>query len=233
VDSEEVRKMSFTLPTDPYLPNRDLLTAEQFKTAWIIQALIFTQALFVSLLSYLVGNFVIGIYGAIPMTVIFGLSYFSFGRLYLIRFFTTAHHVAPMKQLIGMFYGWTSLLVIAGQLLVVLIKDALRVEIPVYFILGAVCLVVCSLLSMVMSIVNGPEISKTQSDAILSKVTEIAQEKANIIEQRLRTIVPVESDETRAHPVMRLPVVPLKTDEDKQIAKSMLRVALGIDDRLI
>ena len=225
--------MSFTLPTDPYLPNRDLLTAEQFKTAWIIQALIFTQALFVSLLSYLVGNFVIGIYGAIPMTVIFGLSYFSFGRLYLIRLFTTAHDVKPMKQLIGMFYGWTSLLVISGQLLVGVKIEYLTVDIRTYLIVGAVLLVLCSLLSMVMSIVNGPEISKTQSGAILSKVVEIAKEKAEMLEQRLRTIVTIESDETRAHPVLRLPVVPLKTDEDKQIAKSMLRVALGIDDRLI
>ena len=225
--------MSFTVPTDPYLPNRDLLSAYQFKTAWIIQALIFTQALLVGLLSYSVGNYVVGLYGAIPMAAIFGLSYISFGRLYLIRLFTTAHDVKPMKQLIWMFYGWTSLLVIAGQRLIGLINDATRVEIPIYVILGTVCLVVCSFLSMVMSIVNGPEISKTQSDAILSKVSELAQEKANIIEQRLRTIVPIESDESRAHPVMRLPIVPLKSDEDKQIAKSMLRVALGIDDRLI
>ena len=77
------------------------------------------------------------------------------------------------------------------------------------------------------------QVLRSQSDAILSKVSELAQEKANIVEQRLRTIVPVESDETRAHPVMRLPVVPLKTTDDKQIAKSILRVALGIDDRLI
>jgi hypothetical protein len=225
--------MSFTVPTDPYLPNRDLLSADQFKTAWIIQSLIFTQALLVGLLSYSVGNYVVGLYAAIPMAAIFGLSYISFGRLYLIRLFTTAHDVKPMKQLIGMFYGWTSLLVISGQLLVGVKRDDLEVDIPISLILGAVLLVLCSFLSMMMSIVNGPEISKTQSGSILSKVREIAEEKAEMLEQRLRTIVPLESDETRAHPVMRLPVVPLKTDEDKHIAKSMLRVALGIDDRLI
>ena len=226
--------MSFTFPTDPYLPDPDLLTAGQFNAARTIRRLIILQMILVSGLSYIVGDAVTRQwYAALAVMVVVGLSYGSFGRIFLIRMFTTAHLGKSWVQVYLLFYGWTLMLFCAGWSLTALrdIRVAASLEVP--FVVGAIALIVCSLASGFVSRVAGPEIAKKQSEAIFSKVAMIAEEKANEMERQLRTIVPVESDETRAHPVMRLPVVPLKTAEDKQIAKSMLRVALGIDDRLI
>lgn len=226
--------MSFTLPTDPYLPDPDLLTAGQFKAARTIRRLIILQIIVVSGLSYIVGDALTRQwYAAIAVMVVVGLSYGSFGRIFLIRMFTTAHLGKSWGQVYLLFYGWTLMLFCAGWWLTALRYTRVAASLEVPFVVGAIALIVCSLASGFVSRVAGPEIAKKQAEAIFSKVAMIAEEKANEMERQLRTIVPVESDETRAHPVMRLPVVTLKTDEDKQIAKSMLRVALGIDDRLI